>query len=205
MCRTDVSPREHQVFHIFGIQAAVRDTVWRGRGMPDGGRLRRQKARGMVVIHRPAAIRNQIVKFSFSAHIILIQKIVAHIPAAFALARQETDPFNFPVCRVTDAPVLDEIPDAVNGTDQLVAHGFCVRDRVNQTAQLHPPEIAVVPFLGRGEIDLVLKVFLFKVVRPGRRNVCGRPGGLAHLEQARHAHGAGVALLRGDIFPEFLA
>ncbi len=50
------------------------------------------EAGGIVIIHGPAAVGDQICKTSARAHIVLRQDVIPHIPPAFPFAGQEAHP-----------------------------------------------------------------------------------------------------------------
>ena len=83
-----------------------------------------------MIVNLPAAVGNDIGKWRAAFHIVLRQYIVAHIAAAFALAGQETDPFQIPVFRAVIAVVLHVIPHAEGNFEELIPYFLSVADAV---------------------------------------------------------------------------
>jgi hypothetical protein len=59
---TDVPAGTEEVFHIPGIKTAVGDTERRRRRVENGRFLGGSQGFRMVIIHRPAAVGNDILK-----------------------------------------------------------------------------------------------------------------------------------------------
>ena len=155
----------------------------------------------MVVVHRPPAIGDEVVETSLSAYVVLRQDVIAHVAAAFALARQETHPFQHPVLGSVITAILDVIPDTEGHLEQVVADDLRIVDGILLTAQLDPPEVRARIFDGvrtKGQIR-VGRVD----VGPRRRDKRLRTVGLASLDQAAHPHRLVVRLLRFDVLVEF--
>ena len=200
----DVAAREHQVFDVFGIQAAVGDAV--GLGQPPLLQVAacvaaHAEAAGQVIVDLPAAVGHGIGENGMVFHVVLVEDIVAHVPAAFPLAGQEAHPFQLPVLGSVVALVFHMIPHAKGNLEQLVTHLFGVADAVLHAAQLDPVKVGV---------DLVQVVGLevhflvgFEGIGPGGRGVGDGVIGLPGLEQDAHAHGVAVRLLQTEFLVEF--
>ena len=80
--------------------------------MIDGRFADMTEACRIVVIHRPTAVADNIVKFPAALHIVLRQNVRTDVSAAFTLARQKADPFKLPVVCIVISAVFDVIPNA---------------------------------------------------------------------------------------------
>lgn len=93
----DIAPGEHQIWNGTGIQAAKGNAVGRRSGMENVWRLRGAKARGMMIIHRPAAVGHLVIKAAAGKDIIFGHGKGAGIAPAFALSGQRANPAQAPV------------------------------------------------------------------------------------------------------------
>ena len=97
-----------------------------------------------MIVHRPAAEGDQVLKLTLCLNVMLGQHVVADVAAALTLAGQEADPFQLPILCVMVAVVLDVIPDAEGDLEQIVADLLGIVDAVAVAAQLDPPEVGLV-------------------------------------------------------------
>ena len=93
MRNADISSRKKEIVDIFRIKRAVRYAVWRRCMMKYRRYARIVQALGMMVVHAPTAIRDDIVEFAAGGDVILGHNIIAGITAAFTFARQKSHPF----------------------------------------------------------------------------------------------------------------
>ena len=87
--------------------------------MENGGRIPEaggMKARRVVIVHRPAAVGDQVVKPAFRLHLALAEHVVAEVPAALPLAGKELQPLQRPVIRAVRTAVLDVVPHPQRNT-----------------------------------------------------------------------------------------
>ena len=76
MCNAYVSARKHKVFNIYRIKTAVGYSERRRAAVVGGGVAVMVKAERRVIIYAPAAVGDNIVKFSACLHLVLGQKDV---------------------------------------------------------------------------------------------------------------------------------
>ena len=115
-----------------------------GARMKDRRLARIEQSGGMMIVHRPAAVRDDVIEITARAHVVLREDVIADVTTVLALAGQGTDPFQRPIRQAEHAfgcVVFDVIPHAVADLHQFIADALGVADRVLQTADLHPPEI----------------------------------------------------------------
>lgn len=98
-----------------------------------------------MIVHRPAAVRNQIFKPAFVPHIILRQDIRALISSALPLSRKKSHPIQLPVGSVRFPAVFDKIPDAKRHFYKLIPDFLRIADGILRPAKLHPPEVLSRP------------------------------------------------------------
>ena len=195
----DVAAGEEEVFHVARVERAVRNVV---RGLDadrDVGRGVTLEAVGVVVVERPAAVGHDVGELAERFDVALGEDAVAHVAAALALAGEEADPVERPVRGAVVAVVLVVVPEAVGDAQKLVAHLLGVGDGVLHAAKLEPP---VVPAGGEGA-DPRLEVGVGGIdMRPGRRREGLGRRHFARLDEAAHAHCAGVGLLMAERLAE---
>ncbi len=108
----DVSSCAEEVVNVARVQAAIWNPERRRRGMEDC-RISPVTETGLkMVIHRPAAVSNEIVESAFGFDILLCQDIVTDITSALTFARQELYPFQHQIVGAVVAAVLDMVPYA---------------------------------------------------------------------------------------------
>ena len=101
------------------------------------------KATGMMVVHGPAAVGDQVFKAAFRPDVVLGHDIVPHIPPGLPFARKNSDPVDvkipiaFPIFRV----IFQIVPQAVGQPQQLIPQFFGIPDRVLHSAQFQVPKI----------------------------------------------------------------
>ena len=70
------------------------------------------EARGEMVVHSPAGVGHNILKFSRGVDVVLVDCIFAYIAAAFALSGKKAYPFKLPVIRAVVTFVFYMVPDS---------------------------------------------------------------------------------------------
>ena len=198
----DIAAGKHQVGYISGVKAAEGNLVRHFHRNVMRGVAQILETLWVVVIHGPAAKRNCIIEGMSLFQILLSQNVFALIAATFPLARQETDPFQFPVFHAMVTVVLDMIPDTVSGLDQFFIDGLGIMDRVHLATQFDPPEVDT------GADDVMIFQIHTLIIGICIGPFGGRKGadvvGFSGFNQAGRTHGAAVGNLRSGIFAEFL-
>jgi len=120
----DVAPGEEQVGYVDRMEHP------KGDGVGGGGRQELrflvdiaavEKAHRVVVVQRPAAVSDHVVEGPVRLDVVLSQDVRPDIAPAFAFAGQEADPLQLPGFGAMVAVVLEVVPHAVGGLEQLVA------------------------------------------------------------------------------------
>ena len=157
MGHADIPTGEHQVFDIFGVECTVGQTVRLIKRDDHGGDVGAGvflHAERIVIVQRPAAECDLILKMTAGDNVLFSYGYAADVPAGFPLTGQESDPFQLPVFHAVVAAVLDVVPDSVNVCQQAVPHLLGVLNDVEVAAELAPPQVAsagadvVIPDLG---------------------------------------------------------
>ena len=71
------------------------------------------EARGEMVVHSPAGVGHNILKFSRGVDVVLVDCIFAYIAAAFALSGKKADPLKLEVVDPVVSVIFHMIPNAV--------------------------------------------------------------------------------------------
>ena len=96
--------------------------------MEDSRLARPTYTTGMVVIHRPTAIRHEVIKSAFSPDIVLGEYVVTNIATALSFPRQKTYPFKRPIVRSVVTLIFDVVPDAKGDFEKFIAYFFRIVD-----------------------------------------------------------------------------
>ena len=142
---TDIASGKPEIFDISGIKRTVRDAEITRSGVKDRRFAAVTETGGVVIVHRPAAVSDYIIKTAAAFHIMLIEQMIPHITAALPFARQETDPIQSPVIGIVVAVIFDMIPNTEGHFEQFIPEFFGIADRVIFAAEFQPPE--VLPFI----------------------------------------------------------
>ena len=94
-----------------------------------------------MIVHRPTAVGDSVLKLTAGLHIVLGEDVSADVAARFALAGQTAYPFKLPVVGAVVAVVLYVIPDPVCDLYQLVAELLGIVNRIVLAAELKPPQV----------------------------------------------------------------
>ncbi len=202
MRRREVAAGKEEVADVARVEAAIRDAVGRRRFVEDGRLARIVDGVGVVVVHRPAAVRDDVVEAAARQDVILRQDVIAHVADVLALAGQAADPLQLPALAAAIRVILDVGPDAVADLEQLVAVRVGVGDGVARAAHLQPPE--VVAFGLQGAVGQVALVVLDGPRRRDEGPVLSF-GDLAQLDQDRVAHRLAVCHRRRVRLVELVA
>ena len=210
----DIPACHHQVGHIFGVEAAVGDGIVAGEIDVAGGQTLVMEALFRVHIDGPAAVGHAVIKEAVFQNVIFVQNIVAHQSPGFPDAGHRADPVHGVIFRMVAGLILDVIPHAENGFEQLIIEVFCLLDDILAlAAQLHPPVAgadivlllyAVFP-VGPGDIAVgtVLKIFFGVAVGPVGLDKGGVLAHIGGVEENGVAHGEAVFGIGGIRFLEF--
>ena len=117
----DVAPGKEQVADVFGIEGSVRDAERGGRRMEDRRRSGIVERFGMMVVHAPAAVTDDVGEAPFRFNFRLSEDVIAHITDVFALSGKFSDPVEFPFGGMTVGIVFDVLPAAVGNLEEFVA------------------------------------------------------------------------------------
>ena len=68
------------------------------------------EALGVMIIHRPAAVCDYVVKSAFGVDVVLCEDMLTYVAHGFSFAGQEADPLKLPVLLAVIASVFDMVP-----------------------------------------------------------------------------------------------
>jgi hypothetical protein len=108
-----------------------------------------------MVVHRPAAIGNDVLEAAAIANFVLAEHVVAHVAPVLALAGELAYELDAPVLVLVlvGSIVLDVVDDAVGDLVEFAADGLGIANGVGESPYLQPPVvIALDAGVARGEV-----------------------------------------------------